>query len=140
MKAAIEVAEDIVNNPHPELKALPLAAAAGLPGLGGAPVRSIFADHQGNPAVAQSETLRLITQDHVVAMVGAYQSNCTLTSSAVAERYGIPFVAGESSAPSLTERGYKWFFRTTPIGTDFGRAYGAFLAGLCAVRATRSTA
>ncbi len=130
MKAAIEVAEDIVNTKHPELEALPLAAGAGLPGLGGAPVRTIFADHQGNPAVAQSETLRLITQDRVVAMVGAYQSNCTLTSSAVAERYGIPFVAGESSAPSLTERGYKWFFRTTPIGTDFGRAYGAFLAGL----------
>ena len=103
-------------------------------------MRTIFADHQGNPAVAQSETLRLITQDHVVAMVGAYQSNCTLTSRAVAERYGIPFVAGESSAPSLTERGYKWFFRTTPIGTDFGRAYGDVPGRARAVRGRRSAA
>jgi branched-chain amino acid transport system substrate-binding protein len=48
----------------------------------------------------------------------------------VAERYGTPFVAGESSAPNLTERGFKWFFRTTPIGSDFGKAYGEFLQGL----------
>jgi branched-chain amino acid transport system substrate-binding protein len=45
----------------------------------------------------------------------------------VSERYGIPFVAGEASAPSLTQRGFKWFFRTTPIGTHFGAAYGEFL-------------
>ncbi|HYZ24416.1 MAG TPA: ABC transporter substrate-binding protein, partial [Rhodopila sp.] len=35
--------------------------------------------------------------------------------------------ASESSAPSLTERGFKWFFRPTPIGTDFGAAYASFL-------------
>ncbi len=89
-----------------------------------------FADQQGNPSVAQSDALRLITQDRVSALIGAYQSSCTLTASAVAERYGIPFVAGELSAPNLTERGFKWFFRTTPIGGDFGKAYGEFLTGL----------
>ena len=36
----------------------------------------------------------------------------------------------KSAAPSLTERGYKWFFRTTPIGTDFGKAYAGFLEDL----------
>ena len=89
-RAAIEVAVDIINNPHPELAELPLAATAGLPGLGGRKVEAVFADHQGNPATAQSEALRLITQDHVAALCGCYQSSCTLTASAVAERYGIP--------------------------------------------------
>lgn len=130
MKSAIEIGLDIVNNTHPELKDLPLGPTPGLPNLQGRKVAVDFADHQGNPAVAQSQTLRLITQDHVVAMVGAYQSSCTLTSSAVAERYGIPFVAGESAAPNLTERGFKWFFRTTPFGADFGKAYAAFLTDL----------
>ena len=130
LKDAVEVAADIVNNPHPELGAIPLAAGSGLPGLGGRKVEPIFADHQGNPATAQNQALRLITQDKVVAMVGAYQSSATLTASAVAERYGIPYVAGEASAPSLTQRGFKWFFRPTPIGTDFGAAYADFLAGL----------
>lgn len=128
VKQAIEVAEDIINNAHPELPNLPLAATAGLPNLGGRKVEVIFADHQGNPAIAQSEALRLITQEKVVAMAGCYQSSCTLTASAVCERYGIPFLAPESSAPSLTERGFKWFFRPTPIGTDFGNAYASFLA------------
>jgi branched-chain amino acid transport system substrate-binding protein len=128
VKQAIEVAVDIINNKHPELPNLPLASTEGLPGLGGRKVEVIFADHQGNPAIAQSEALRLITQDKIVAFAGCYQSSCTLTASAVAERYGIPFMAPESSAPNLTERGFKWFFRPTPVGTDFGAAYAGFLA------------
>ncbi len=86
MRQAIRVAEEIINTAHPELKDLPLGPMVGLPNLGGRKVKTIFADHQGNPAMAQSETLRLITQERVVALVGAYQSSCTLTSSAVAER------------------------------------------------------
>ncbi len=132
LRDAVEIGAEIVNNPHPELAALPLAATSGLPGLGGRKVEPVFADHQGNPATAQNQALRLITQDKVVAMVGAYQSSATLTASAVAERYGIPYVAGEASAPSLTVRGFKWFFRPTPIGTDFGAAYADFLSGLAA--------
>jgi branched-chain amino acid transport system substrate-binding protein len=131
-KAAIEVAVDIINNPHPDLAKLPLAAGSGLPGLGGRKVEVVFADHQGNPATAQSESLRLITQDKVAALAGCYQSSCTLTASAVAERYGIPFMAPESSSPNLTDRGFKWFFRTTPVGTDFGAAYAGFLSELSA--------
>lgn len=72
----------------------------------------------------------MITQEHVVALVGCYQSSCTLTASAIAERYGIPFMAPESSSPNLTARGFKWFFRTTPFGTDFGAAYADFLVEL----------
>ena len=127
LRDADQVAADIINSPHPGLSALPLGAGAGLPGLGGRKVELVFADHQGSPSTAQSQVLRLITQDKVVALTGAYQSSSTLTASAVAERYGIPFVSGESTAPSLTERQFKWFFRTTPIGTDFGIAYDDFL-------------
>lgn len=140
LRDAVEVAADLINNPHPELSALPLAATAGLPGLGGRKVEPVFADHQGNPAVAQNQALRLITQEKVAALVGAYQSSATLTASAVAERYGIPFVAGEASAPSLTARGFKWFFRPTPIGTDFGAAYADFLNGVKASRAVNTVA
>jgi branched-chain amino acid transport system substrate-binding protein len=98
VRQAIRVAEEVLNTAHPELKDLPLDPTAGLPNLSGRKVKTIFADHQGNPATAQSETPRLITQGHVVAVVRAYQSSCTLTSSAVAERYSIPFVAGGPNA------------------------------------------
>ncbi len=126
-KAAIEVAADIVNNDHPELGDLPLAKGVGLTGLGGAKLEVIFADNQGTPAAGQNQAVRLITEEKVVAINGAYQSGITLTASAAAERYGIPFLTGDSVAANLTERGFKWFFRTTPIASDFARIYLEFL-------------
>jgi branched-chain amino acid transport system substrate-binding protein len=106
-KAAIEVAVDIINNDHPELKDFPLAKGTGLPGLGGAKVEVVFADNQGSPATGQNQALRLITEEKVVALTGAYQSGITLTVSAISEKYGIPFVNGESVAANLTERGFR---------------------------------
>jgi branched-chain amino acid transport system substrate-binding protein len=134
-KAAIETALDIINNPHPELGNFPLAKNAGLAGLSGAKVEVVFADNQGSPATGQNQALRLITEDKVVALTGAYQSGITLTASAIAEKYGIPFVNGESVAANLTERGFKWFFRTTPIASDFAKAYYDFLTDMKAAGA-----
>jgi len=126
-KAAIELAVEIVNNDHPELQDLPLAAGSGLPGLGGAKLDVVFADNQGTPAAGQNQALRLITEEKVVALIGAYQSGITVTTSAMAERHGIPFITPESVAANLTERGFKWFFRATPVAGDFARAYSDFL-------------
>jgi branched-chain amino acid transport system substrate-binding protein len=126
-KAAIEVALDIINNAHPELGNLPLAATAGLPNKGGAKLEVVFVDHEGNPSTAQQLATRLITQDKVNVLMGAYQSSCSFTETAVAERYGVPFMVGESSALNITTRGFKWTFRATPIATDYARTYCASL-------------
>ena len=134
-KAAIEIAMDIINNAHPELGNFPLAKNAGLAGLGGAKVEVVFADNQGSPATGQNQTLRLITEEKVVALTGAYQSGITLTASAIAEKYGIPFVNGELVAANLTERGFKWFFRVTPVASDFAKIYYDFLKDMKAAGA-----
>jgi len=134
-KAALDVATDIINNAHPELGNFPLAKNAGLAGLGGAKVEVIIADNQGNPATGQNQALRLITEEKVAAVFGSYQSGVTLTSSAIAEKYGVPFLNSESVAANLTERGFKWFFRTTPIATDFAKIYTEFLADMKAAGA-----
>ena len=126
-KAAIELAVDIVNNAHPDLKAVPLAAGEGLPGLKGAKISVVFADNQGTPAAGQNQALRLITEEKVHALMGAYQSGITVTTSAMSERHGIPFLTPESVASNLTERGFKWFFRATPVAGDFAQSYSAFL-------------
>ena len=126
-KAAIETAVEIINSGNPALGNLPLTKNAGLKGLGGAKIEVVFADNQGSPAVGQNQALRLITEEKVVALTGAYQSGVTLTASAIAEKYGIPFVNGESVAANLTERGFKWFFRTTPVACDFAKIYLEFL-------------
>lgn len=112
LKAAAELAAAIVNK---EIAAPPgLTAGIGLPNLKGAKLKLIFGDHQGNPQVGATEAERLITQEHVVALIGCYFSNVTATASQVAERYGVPFLNGSSSSTPLTQRGFKWFFRTSP--------------------------
>src|SRR5437588_8546861 len=129
-KDAVELGVEIVNSVHPELKAMPLAATGGLPNLGGAKIELVNADHQGDPQVGQSQTLRLITQDKVVAMLGAYHSSVALVATAVAERQGIPFLVSDSVALNITGRGFKWVFRTGPIASDFAKAYTEFLTDL----------
>jgi branched-chain amino acid transport system substrate-binding protein len=127
-KMAIEVGADVINNGNAELaKIMPLAKGGGLPGLKGAKIQLIFADNQGTPAAGQNQALRLISEEKVAALIGAYQSGITVTASAIAERHGIPFLTAESVAANLTERGFKWFFRTTPVAADFARAYSSFL-------------
>src|SRR5918993_1249886 len=127
-KMAIEVGADVINNGNAELaKIMPIAKGGGLSGLGGAKIQLIFADNQGTPAAGQNQALRLISEEKVAALIGAYQSGITVTASAIAERHGIPFLTAESVAANLTERGFKWFFRTTPVAIDFARAYSTFL-------------
>lgn len=127
---AVHLGADIINKAVPELKNLPLGASAGLPNLGGAKIVLDEADHQGSPQIGQQQTLRLITQDHVAAMLGAYQSSVALVATAVAERQGVPFVVADSVASNITGRGFKWTFRTTPIAPDFAKAYADFLTQL----------
>jgi branched-chain amino acid transport system substrate-binding protein len=129
-KDAVELGVEIVNNAHPDLKGIPLADTAGLPNLGGAKIELVNVDHQGNPQVGQTQTLRLITQEKVVAMLGAYHSSVALVATAIAERQGIPFLVGDSVALNITQRGFKWIFRSGPIAPDFANAYTQFLTEL----------
>jgi branched-chain amino acid transport system substrate-binding protein len=117
-KAAVEVAAGIVNTAHPELKDLPLGATAGLPNLGGARIEPIFVDHRGDPSVAQSLAQRLIISDKVTALFGSYQSSTAMTATAVAERYGVPFVVADSVAANITGRGFRFTFRVTPVASN----------------------
>ena len=114
MKNALELAADIINNGAKGVAGLPFANGGGLPNLKGAKIKLVFADHQGNPQTGATEAERLISQEKVAALVGAYNSNVTATASQVAERYQVPFLNPESSSATLTQRGFKWFFRTTP--------------------------
>src|SRR5215831_5872609 len=117
---AVNTAADVVNSPH-DLD-LPLGRGAGLPGLGGAKVRLVFADHQSDPQKGRAEAERLITQEKAVALIGTYQSAVGLTVSQTAERYGIPFVAAECTSPSLHRQGLKFFFRPAAHDEMFSAA------------------
>jgi len=111
---ALEVVQDLVNNEYDIDSPGDIFRSKGLPNLGGAKIEVIFADSEGKPDVGRSETERLMTVEKVVALIGCYQSAVTDPVSAAAESHGIPFLDDSATAPTLTERGFKWFFRTTP--------------------------
>jgi branched-chain amino acid transport system substrate-binding protein len=118
LRNSIELAADLVNAP---VKDLPF------PHLRKGKLTLVFADHQGNPQIGASEAERLITQEHVAALIGCYFSAVTATASQVAERHGIPFVNADSTSSTLTQRGFKWFFRTTPHDELFVQNFFSFL-------------
>ena len=116
---AYEAALDIINNKYDF--DLPLARTEGLPGLGGAKVKLVFADHQGDPQKGRAEAERLITQDKVCALIGTYQSAVAVTVSQTCERYQIPFLSADNSSPSLHTRGLKFFFRAAAHDEMFSK-------------------
>src|SRR6201994_4214449 len=117
---AFETAADIINNKYDF--DLPLAKGEGLPGLGGAKIKLVFADHQGDPQKGRAEAERLITQEKVCAIIGTYQSAVAVTVSQTCERYQIPFLSAENSSPSLHRRGLKYFFRPSPHDEMYSKA------------------
>lgn len=126
-RAAIDTVLDIVNGAHEPLPML-MGGGGGLDRLGGAKLRVVYADHQNDPQKARAEAERLITQDHVVALVGSYTSATAATISQVAERYEVPYLSMDNSSPSLHKRGLKWFFRTSPHDEMFTQAMFDFFA------------
>jgi len=125
MTDAITLAVDIINGKY-DLD-LPLARTKGLPNLKGATIKVIFADHQGKPDIGQAEAERMITTEKVAALMGCYYSSVTTTASIAAERHKIPFLNPESTDPKLTERGFRYFFRTTPFDDPFAENFFQFL-------------
>ncbi len=125
---AFETAAEIINKDY-DFK-LPLAKGEGLPGLGGAKVKLVFADHQADPQKGRAETERLITQEKVCAVVGTYQSAVAVTVSQTCERYQIPFLSADNSSPSLHRRGLKYYFRASPHDEMFSKAMFDFFDAL----------
>lgn len=120
-KRAIDMATDEIN------------AAGGIAAMGGAKIELIFADTQSNPANAVTEAERLINQENVSILSGAYHSAVTLAASEVAERYGVVWFAPVSSDDSITNReGYRYIFRMAEKTSFRVIAYLKYLEEWCA--------
>ena len=123
--AAVNTAVEIINE-DVNLN-VPMGPGKGLTNLGGAKIRLVIVDHGGKPDVGQAEAERMITQEKVHALFGAYYSSVTKTASQVAERRQIPYLNAESPSPGLSKRGFKWFFRTTPHDGEFTKLMYEFM-------------
>jgi len=129
LRAGVELAVEIANNAMPDID-MTMAKASGITSLGGAKIEIIFKDHEGNPTLGADLAKKLILDDKVDGLLGCYHSSVTKTVSAVAEQYGVPMINGSSTSPALTQRGFKWFWRTTPHDVWFTKDLFEFLKGL----------
>ena len=125
----INNAVTVVNEQQSGLDPLVMSSEAGLSELG-TTVEVTFADHRSDPAQGRSEAERLVQEENVDMLVGAYNSSVTKTVSQVAEREQVPHVNFESSSPDLTERGLNWFWRTGPTDQTYTQDMFAFFSGL----------
>ncbi|MCK7483718.1 MAG: ABC transporter substrate-binding protein [Candidatus Moduliflexus flocculans] len=82
-----------------------MAKNAGIKSMGGAKITLIFKDHEGNPTLGADLAKKLILDDKVHGLMGAYHSAVTKAVSAVAEQYGVPLINDSSTSPELTKPG-----------------------------------
>jgi branched-chain amino acid transport system substrate-binding protein len=87
-------------------------------------VKLITVDDESSPAKAVSAVEKLAAQG-VVAITGGYGTNLVAPASDTAERNNLVYVTATGLGMSLSERGYKTFFRTSNI-----EAYAKGVLGL----------
>jgi len=102
-------------------------AAGGIKSLGGAKLKMIYADSESKPEKGVAEAERLINTEKVNVLTGCWNSAVTYPTTAVAERYGIPFIVPVSVADKITEQGFKYVFRIAAKDSWWTRDQFAFL-------------
>lgn len=103
-----------------QLAAKMINESGGIESLGGAKLNVVVADTESQPTVAGAQTEKL-AQQGVSALIGTNQSSASLVATQVAERQQIPFIIGADVEPSITERGFKYTFRTIPLIDSYGK-------------------
>jgi len=129
LKEGADLAADMVNGKHPGI-GISISEWEGIPEMGGAKIKLVFADSRGDPGWGAEQAKRLIKDEKVVALLGSFQSAVTRAASAEAEKASIPFINPDSISPALSKRSFKWFWRVTPHETWFIADLFNFLEGL----------
>jgi branched-chain amino acid transport system substrate-binding protein len=94
-------------------------------GVLGRPVRVLSEDDRGEASEAASVVSKLITRDHVVALIGEQASSRTLAAAPIAQSYGVPMISPTSTNVEVTKKG-DYIFRACYIDPYQGRAVARF--------------
>ncbi|MGD8369340.1 MAG: ABC transporter substrate-binding protein [Desulfobacterales bacterium] len=102
-------------------------ANGGIQSLGGAKLEMFYADSESKPEKGVAEAERLINTEKVNVLTGCWNSAVTYPTTAVAERYGVPFIVPVSVADKITEQGFKTVFRIAAKDSWWTRDQFSFL-------------
>jgi branched-chain amino acid transport system substrate-binding protein len=78
-------------------------AAGGV--LGGKRIELLVEDDRGEAAEAASAVSKLITRDHVVALIGEQASSRSIAAAPIAQSYGVPMISPTSTNVEVTKKG-----------------------------------
>ena len=78
-------------------------------GVGGKRIEVVSYDDRGSSQEAGTAVTRLITEDHVVAVIGEEASSLSIAGGEVAQRYGVPMISPSSTNARVTAIGDKVF-------------------------------
>ena len=73
-------------------------------------VEIIYYDDESNPDTSAKLIEKLITEDKVDFLLGPYSSGITMSTSAIAEKYGVVMVEAHGASEPLFTRGFKNLF------------------------------
>jgi branched-chain amino acid transport system substrate-binding protein len=93
-------------------------------GVLGRKIRFVAEDGACNPSQSVAAAEKLVSQQKVVAVIGALCSSATGAVSEVVRKYKLPLITGVSTAERLTEEGNPWFFRATTTTGINGASLG----------------
>jgi branched-chain amino acid transport system substrate-binding protein len=88
----------------------------GIKALGGAKIALREGDAGDSVEKAVSAAQRVLTREKISAGIGSWLSSFTLGVTEVAERLQVPWLS-LSYADSITERGFKYTFQTSPVSS-----------------------
>lgn len=94
-------------------------------GVLGKPIELLFEDDRGDAAEAASAVTKLITRDHVVALIGENASSRTLAAAPIAQSYRVPMISPSSTSVEVTKKG-DYIFRACFLDSQQGRAVSDF--------------
>ncbi|HKD20333.1 MAG TPA: ABC transporter substrate-binding protein [Thermoanaerobaculia bacterium] len=94
-------------------------------GVLGRPIEILAEDDRGEAAEAATAVSKLITRDHVVALIGEQASSRTLAAAPIAQSYGVPLISPTSTNIEVTKKG-DYIFRACFIDAYQGRVLSTF--------------
>ncbi len=90
---------------------------------GGRKIKLVFEDSATDPDTAVSAAVKLINNDGVKVLVGAFTSSCTAAVQPVAEANKVPLITSIATSGALTKNGCKYFFRAVGISNLYIDAF-----------------
>lgn len=81
-------------------------------GIDGKEVKLVIEDDMGDPDEAVTVAQKLIENNKIFAVIGHVNSSCTLAALPVYNQTGMTVIGSSCSAETITQQGYKNFFRT----------------------------